>query len=310
MTTKSKWSYILAAGILLAATLIFQYSQKHIEDTSALAIGNTSESIAPLRRSEHRAAAEADLSESLLKFQRATSEKKESTKIPARELVFDFETAENAGAAMMVIEQAYESGDDILAGDLELKLHARCAFIAGFDAPFERTSWALDRINEFCNSYSATISDEEYLERLPILGKIETSQLLKHYSTLNPEEIEADYSWLMANASFPQDIKSGINVLEILSARGMPIPMGQHDASYASPGQAFNVRRTALQMYSCYRFGGCGPNDYLTQETCVLSGQCERGWSMIDYYANTMSPIDFDLAIDIVNYLYDRQKEG
>ncbi len=59
----------------------------------------------------------------------------------------------------------------------------------------------------------------------------------------------------------------------------------------------------AIELFACQRNSSCGPNSYNVLLNCVVNTACQRGWSLMDYYQNTMSPNNFNEVLSILDYI-------
>ena len=65
------------------------------------------------------------------------------------------------------------------------------------------------------------------------------------------------------------------------------------------------AQTTALTLYRCQRFGGCGPNHMFTFIYCrnFLQGNCTPGTSVEEMIYQTTSPATYNLALEILGRL-------
>ncbi len=232
----------------------------------------------------------------------------------ARNIMSEFEATVSAEDAMAVIDQAYDMGESTLAQQLEVELHNRCERVdTDFEPPFAESKWAYDDIIKYCSTYRPLMSFESLEKRSAgILGSKmgRASNLFQEYLKTDHAEVESDFIDRMANASSALDFQIGSDVLQLMYNSGIPLSMGQDVNQYSPANQTLRTKFVALKLYSCYRLGGCDSNSHQVRQMCVFLPQCERDWTLVDVYVNTLSPIDFDTVTDIFMYLYNHQRGG
>lgn len=229
---------------------------------------------------------------------------------PSRDLISKFLSAKTAADARNMIERAYNEGLDSLANEMEEELDNRCARIDPNMVPmFERTKWALEQAVAFCSSYTG---GEHINSDRPVPSshgqRITTESLFSMFTSLSDTEFESKFAGLVANASTPHEVDIAEEFISIMADSGVTLLMGRSNHSYPQPTEIPDIQRAALDLYSCDRFGGCGPSDWHTLELCFATGHCEPGWSTLDYYENTLSPVEFNLAMDVYRFLSGLQE--
>lgn len=251
-----------------------------------------------------------------LKFDQTVTEQGVLRELSPRNLARNFESAVSAEAAQSVILEAYNAGEVELAELLETELHSRCQehnSTTGYRIEFKRTKWAFDNIEKYCSSYTPVMDMEEYLNRLAqkfARKTHESSKLFEKYLDSDPEEADIDFADHIARASDATEIDAALAALEMLHTLGMSPSLGQDKTSFSTPDQELRLKQIALEMYECYLFGGCGSEGMTTQVTCGLTGQCDPGRSMYDFYLYTLSPAEYEQAELMFKYLYGLQSGG
>jgi hypothetical protein len=239
-----------------------------------------------------------------------TAQSNTSSASTSLDLVSEFRTAKTAIDAREIIDRAYDAGLDSLAHDMERELNIRCAHMDPNMAPmFERTKWALEQAVAFCSSYTGGEESNSDRPVPPSRGpSITTAKLLSMFTSLGETEFESKFAGLVANASTPREIDIAEEFITAMADSGVNFRLGRSDHSYPQPTAVPDIHRAALDLYSCHRFGGCGPSDWHTLELCFVTGHCEPGWSTLDFYENTLSPVELRLAMDVFYFLSGLQE--
>jgi hypothetical protein len=228
------------------------------------------------------------------------------------DLISEFLSAKTAIDAGEIIDRAHGAGLEFLAHDMEKELNSRCAHMDPNMTPmFERTKWALELAVAFCAGYTGGKESNSNGPAPPSRGQsITMAKLLNMFTSLGEIEFESEFARLLANASTPREIEIAEEFISAMADSGVNFLMGRTDHSYPQPTTVPDIHRAALDLYSCQRFGGCGPTDWHTLELCFVTGHCDPGWSTIDFYQNTLSPVELRLAMDVFYFLSGLQKEG
>lgn len=220
-------------------------------------------------------------------------------------IVNTFESILSAGSGLDLIDSLFSQGRDGLALDLLKTLHERCGHIEGWEAPHEQSVWAYDKIVSYCQDYNSDLYDTW-------LNKPITNELYKpNYSSLVLGE---EYSSLdVVSNEFLERItqapsrRSMLDITRTMRSfsHGFSAPLQLGQSESVSSKDIYNIQRAAMHVYACQRFGGCGPDEFLTLEMCVLTSQCQQGWSLMDFYQNTLSPLNFT---EVMNIVYEIQR--
>lgn len=224
------------------------------------------------------------------------------------QVVKQYRSAKNATEAMEAILAAYDQGFDLMAQDLETQLHKSCAFMENSRAPYENTQWAFDQMAFYCDDFAKMLTEEEYWTRLDNDRLRDTTEVLANaYSFMELEEIREHFLAFMANAKYPEDLKAGQSILDYLYNYERVLELGQDD--YFLDRDAVQAQQAALNLYQCQLFDGCGSDSFNTLQTCMVTGRCQPGWSLQDYYLNNLSPVAYEQAMKIVSNLHSYRDE-
>jgi len=222
------------------------------------------------------------------------------------EIINRFESLRTAGAGLDLIETLLSQGKDGLALDLLRTLHELC--LSRFDLFYQNAAWAHTKLTDYCQDYTsdlyATWSDKPlslplhtpdfssliYDEDRTTIDAV-SSEFLKRLTQISSRRVRSDIS------------KSLAYFLNVFDA---PLQLGQSETLPVS--DLVFVQHTAIEIYFCQRFGGCGPDGNITLVACNMTGQCHPGWSMMDFYRNTISPLNFEQVMNIVNEI--NRQEG
>ncbi len=220
------------------------------------------------------------------------------------EFVNAFESIKSAEAGLDLINSLLSQGRDGLAIDLLQTLHERCGHIGGWEAPYEKTTWAYDKIIAYCSSYNSDLYNA-WLDK-PVsmeLFKPDFSTLVFDEEITSIDDVSSEFLDRLSQIPSRRSVLDISNTIRSFSQGfGTPLELGQTESINLLDVEI--IQNTAIELYSCQKFGGCGPDDFLTLGMCALSNQCQPGWSMMDYYQNTLSPLNFDQVMNIVNEIY------
>lgn len=211
-----------------------------------------------------------------------------------------------------IIEQAWAQGKDELAKELEEILYSRCAKIEYLILAEEKDAdWTLQKLEDYCEGYTHTLSDEEYNERIDVrVRKImrRTKQQEKQLAKIDSHMLLDSLVDMIVRATSSSEIDELNAILhEILLNKpevSLPnLPFPYTPSEYRAYEDAYYV---AIDLYNCYKFGGCDAENYKTLIFCSMIGQCLPGWSMYDLYQNTMSANQLENVTVILNYIISR----
>ncbi|MCF6264774.1 MAG: hypothetical protein L3J24_14470 [Xanthomonadales bacterium] len=211
-----------------------------------------------------------------------------------------------------IIEQAWAQGKDELAKELEENLYAQCSKIEYFVlAAGEDADWTTQKLEDYCEGYTHTLSDEEYNERIDVrVSKImrRTKQQEKQLAKVDSHMLLDALADMIVRAASADEIDELNAILhEILLNKpevSLPnLPFPYTPVTYRAYEDAYYV---AIYLYSCYKFGGCDAENFKTLIFCSKIGQCLPGWSMYDLYQNAMSANQLENVSVILNYIISR----
>jgi len=140
---------------------------------------------------------------------------------------------------------------------------------------------------EILDHYQAeVISALDRLLELPDWTDLDEALMQFLLETNNPIEIDA-VALLLANG----DIDLPADSAFLLGHRHL-------DAL-----RAHMVQSASLELFSCERFGHCGPQTMQSIEACLLIADCEAGHDFLDLLRWTMAPRELDLAQQIIDLI-------
>lgn len=221
-----------------------------------------------------------------------------------------FESAHDSGMRLEIIKNLFADGKDNLAKVLLKELEIRCGSKDQF-LPAESTGdWVFEKVKLYCENYDSSLFNQLIHEGVQL-------------SSLNPDiralikSDETDINLLSENflnlltemkhnsTDFMADVSEVIEFFN--SELGMSLALGQ------SNDQIFNIgkiQQVAAELYGCEKFGGCGSDSYQLLSYCFVDNRCEQGWSLTDYYQNTLSPVDYNEVMNILNFIRRHERGG
>ena len=224
-------------------------------------------------------------------------------------LTQDFYAAPTAVEADEFVSQLYALGLIDEAQELEETLARMCP-IGDRQTRNERREWFVEKLNDYCRSFSLT--PEEYVEtreRRRLRMRQDLSEIRSQFEGLTLDQQNELFWDLIANAKSWQEldvIKAFTSVLDIDQvgdgSREWILDLGQADYFAGRIGR--ELQRSALDLYKCEIIGsGCGPHGLRTLELCAHSGLCKPGWTVQEYYLNTLSPIELEQVENILIFI-------
>lgn len=164
----------------------------------------------------------------------------------------------------------------------------------------------------FCKNFQLStrakdLSPEELIQSDPFL-RMEVN--LEHRLERSMGESKTEvFTQLILNSNFPEqiDMLMGINYRH-QEASGEPLwQLGSDTRKDRYPAaNLMNSQITALTLFRCARFGGCGENHYYTAHYCAttMGGACEAEDTLEQMLYSITRPVDFALAQEILAELF------
>jgi len=297
--------YVLVATLVIAAGLVFLIkSETPVDSTTSVADG---QGIAlPANDKSDTIENQIDRNNERRDFEEPASLDQRQQLI---KLTQDFYAAPTALEADEIVRQLYALGSIDEAQELEETLARMCP-INERQTRNERQEWIAEKLNGYCRSFS--LNPEEYIEareRRRLRVSQDLAEIRSQFEGLTPDQQNELFWDLIANATSWQEldaIKSFTAVLEVDQvgdgSREWILDLGQAD--YFTGRRGRELQRSALDLYQCEFLGsGCGPNNMRTLELCAMSNLCSPGWTVQDYYLNTLSPIELEQVENILIFI-------
>ncbi len=229
-----------------------------------------------------------------------------------RKEVIAFQSAKSSKDAMLIIEQLLNNGKDGLAVALMETLHGRCGYIDGWEAPFEKTAWAYEKVMDYCRSYNPSLykdwKDKDIEEKLQ---NLDFSPLIADNQRVDIDELTDEFLSIATKSTFDGD-SIDLVVFRTLNyfnhQLGIPLSLGQTDE--INPHDVQRVQETAWTIYQCERFGGCGADEINSWEICAITNVCSPGWSVMDFYQRILSPVNFESVLKIVSTFHQYEHQN
>ncbi len=221
-----------------------------------------------------------------------------------------FASVNSIDAQMNIIEKLIDEGKDGLALDLLSQLHNRCSNVkeAEMNPPHDLTAWAFEKTIDSCRGYDPNLYN--YLSD----SEISNSIYKPNFMSLLDAGGDIDYLSDQHLAMLSQiESRKSLDIADIvfgalLRNKGVSLELGQ-DAT-TNILELDRIHGYALDIYACQRFGGCGPDDFITLNACAFTPQCQRGWSLMDIYQSSISPNSFDQMMNIVYTIMNYDNSG
>ncbi|MBV1888587.1 MAG: hypothetical protein KUG51_04795, partial [Urechidicola sp.] len=239
-----------------------------------------------------------------------TQSDSENNIITEESVILLFEKSNDAGLVLEAIKDLFDIGKDDIAKSLLKELETRCGFKDQF-APMEVTQdWVFEKVKSYCDNY-----DSSLFTKLVNEGSKFNSVNPEILSLIKSDETDINllsedfFGLLIAmkhNSSYFMSDAS-----EVIRFFGtdllVPLELGQSNSVNYN---LLNIQTSAVKLYGCQRFGGCGPESQQVLSYCFSNPVCEQGWSLIDYYQNTLSPVDFKEVVNILDTIRRYERDG
>lgn len=229
------------------------------------------------------------------------------------EIIKNFIVSLDAAAAMDIIDKAYTDGNDSLAHKLEAQLYGRCAGLPYMSADYEddpNTKPFMEIESAYCASYTEVISHEEFSSRTSVLYKeseLENLQLKTKIKNLNLSDQASAIVHQIVNSKTRSSLDLTNALLHQLHQTKPEISFTKLEYPYF-PRVAFDSYFSAIDLYGCFKFGGCESGQYIANWHCInAAGLCRPGWSVYDYYGNNLSSNQLENVILILEFLLSQQ---
>ncbi|MGB0513271.1 MAG: hypothetical protein ACPGJE_00355 [Wenzhouxiangellaceae bacterium] len=167
----------------------------------------------------------------------------------------------------------------------------------------------------FCNGYLGSPrrhsrSVEELVDEMAISAEFRLQQDIKEHLEKARADGEATevFTQLVLQSIFPEQIHvlMAQNVRSFMQDRMRLWRLGEEIQRERYPSaDLLNAQTTALRLYQCAKFGGCGSSQYFAVIYCLINllGRCESTATVEEMLYQTTAPADFNLANEILSKL-------
>jgi len=208
--------------------------------------------------------------------------------------------------AQDIIEELYAKGFDKTALELNGRLTSLC-YPGSLGVELDSLGWLGQKIQKYCESVS--LSDAEYADTMAEFQSTvesEITDLKIEFHALSSSERNALFEEKIANASSWRELELLKLILRAPPPSGEPQnwvhDLGQSDVFTGDEGR--DVQVAALQLYQCELLGSsCDSGSVATISACYFSQVCQPTWTMRDFYANTLSPLQLEQVDVVLEYL-------
>ena len=287
--------------IALSLTIIAWFAFKYSTSTSVLAPETTN-----VLQEKSDSQLESDAHKNQTDQKVASNEKNLNGEVNRIELEKQFHSASTAYEAQKIIDNLYAEGFDKTAAELEGKLSITCSSYTSRAVMSNTQAWIGEKIQKYCGEF--TISDEDFADTMAkytVEYDIEVAELKSQFQELSTSDRNMLLREKIASASSWREIELLKIILRAPPHTGVSsewvYDLGQDSMIGGDRGRDMQV--AALQMLQCEQMGSyCGANSIATINECYRTGLCLPGWTMRDFYYNTLSPIEYDEMDRILNF--------
>lgn len=180
-------------------------------------------------------------------------------------------------------------------------------------AHINRESEGFRRLVDFCASAMLDSGLDPRAVRSELLQArfADTEQALEEFAARAiDQDLARAFMDLVVDSQYPAEIDALASVItQWYTDHDAIIPLAS-EPQYLDQFHARRIHRTALEIYSCQRFGHCGPESWPAIEACLVSPGCEPGQGYLELISHDMTPRDFDRARDIADRLRQHERAG
>jgi len=223
-----------------------------------------------------------------------------------------FESSGDSGESLQLIQQLFADGKDVLAKALLDELHRRCGYKAYFEPTPDTRPWVFEKVVRYCENYDSSLYNKLLSEGVEF--KIANPNIL---SLTSSEETDIDIlskdfldmltQMNYSPSHFMFDVSNTIGYFS--GDLGIHLNLGQSDN--INSFHVSKVQSVAIELYECQKFGGCGVDSHQVLSYCFIDRSCVEGWSLMDYYQNTLSQVNFNEVMNILSFIqrYERANQ-
>lgn len=217
-----------------------------------------------------------------------------------------FFEVQSASEAQEVISELYLLGYLEQAQEFELLLSGVCTQYSTLTKIPNRKDLA-NILDSYCGSFEAT---EDEFVNIVATSSVKYQNDLKTirdaFKALPSEEGSKRLNLAIEGADSWHDLEIIKNMILLSGAdrysNNFSFDLGQD--RWLAGDQARQIQAAALTLLQCEQYGaGCRAGNLRTYEHCLLNGHCEQGWSLADYYRNTLSVLEAEQLDQILYYL-------
>lgn len=185
--------------------------------------------------------------------------------------------------------EAVGTSDELMA--------ARKAYCEGYEAS------SVEELKRDLSILQEPAGEIDRIARDPYLGPQE--EFRSRIESADESERADVFTQMVRGASNPDQLVEliSLNQSHASSNGGVPLwRLGINLLELHPQADLLNAQKTAILLYSCQTFGGCGPNQYFRLVLCSVNflKTCPPGASVEENLYQTTPPADFDLANGIL----------
>lgn len=205
-----------------------------------------------------------------------------------------------------VISRA-ESADLPVAKDWRLNLDVMCHpeqidFLAVDDSPDGFAA----RYRDYCDGYSPTIdlSADKFSGYMSVSSQLhraeELNRLRKREFSTDLDERTRQINQILKGARFEEDVSAvSYYLTQMLQEKGILLWNPVSEVPPVQLSRLVELQGFSLELYSCWRFGRCGPLAPRTIMNCAVVGICESWWGYADFLAASLPPFEFEYVQNV-----------
>lgn len=216
-----------------------------------------------------------------------------------------FHSVRTGEEAQNIIERLYTDGFVKTAHEMEGRLAALCFAPLRFGP--KNHDWLKDEVQKYCGSVE--FSDDKFADIMAQFTTTldqETAELNNQFKGLSQTERSELLRDKISNATSWRELELLKLIIGATPGPGeredWVYELGQDSAFRGGSGR--DVQVAALQLYQCELLGSyCGSSSMATINQCYISGLCQPGWTMRDFYDNTLSQLELEQVNLVLRYL-------
>lgn len=317
MRMKNAFFLVFGLAAILATYLIFAQKQGSgaLESGPRRVSDRLAEDVLPDLSELHRSGPENEVpAAAAAPARQRYSELHEAETMTTEKLAISFLEADSAVEADNAIAAAEQMGI-AAAKDWRLSLDTMCnpselsyleENLADDQAQF------VEKALDYCAGYEPEYNIGELIEAGELQRLLDDrhqvkqrDHLLQELGDLSGSSLGRRINDFVRDAQTPEDLAALAEYLQIYyEETGEVLWRPAAGTTRISDMFVSSLQAIALELYSCQRFGGCGPDSMKVTRICAFSQTCEPGWNYEQFVFANHSPLEMEYIQRVLAHLH------